>query len=31
MESYIQQNQLNLKLPSDLSRFFQYYEKIMVE
>jgi len=31
MESYIQQNQLNLKLVSDLSRFFQYYEKIMVE
>ena len=31
MESYLQQNQLNLKLTSDLRQFFQYYEKIMVE
>ena len=31
MESYLQQNQLNLKLTSDLRQFFQYFNKIMVE
>lgn len=31
MESYLQQNQLNLKLTSDLRQFFQYFDKIMVE
>ena len=31
MESYLQQNQLNLKLPTDLRQFFQYFEKIMHE
>jgi hypothetical protein len=31
MESYLQQNQLNLKLASDLRQFFQYFNKIMVE
>lgn len=29
MKSYLQQNQLNLKLSSDLRQFFQYFEKIM--
>lgn len=29
MESYLQENQLNLKLDSEVRRFFQYYEKIM--
>lgn len=29
MESYLQQNQLNLKMDSEIRRFFQYYEKIM--
>ncbi len=31
MSSYLQQNQLNLKLTSDLRQFFQYFDKIMVE
>jgi hypothetical protein len=31
MSSYLQQNQLNLKLTSDLRQFFQYFDKIMVQ
>lgn len=31
MSSYLQQNQLNLKLTSDLRQFFQYFDKILVE
>lgn len=31
MSSYLQQNQLNLKLTSDLRQFFQYFDKLLVE
>lgn len=31
MESYLQQNQLNLKISSDLKQFFQYFENLKTE